>query len=383
MTRPEPDLAKQAQDVALTELCGTIRARRAEFDTLRHIPGDIVEAFKDVGIYRAFVPERFGGDAITPMAFLKLIETISSADPSAGWVASFGVSSTYLAALPEATFAAIYGANPDTVFAGGLFPPQPALRVAGGLEVSGRWPWCSGSMGAELLGGGIKIEGDETPLPRTAVMPRDKITIDETWNTIGLRGTGSHDLVAEKVIVPEDWTFIRGSKSTMEDAIFRYPAMALAAQVLAVVALGAAREALDFIRSDATQRASITGAPNPGARAYVQNHLARAEATLAGARAQFYDVTAQAWEELQHAPEVGRETHVKLRLAATMAAHDGAEVARQAFLMGGAGAMMTGHPLGRLMVDAACVAQHAFMGEGTWTAAGAAMFGEPTPPGFP
>lgn len=383
MTRPEPDLARQASDAALADLCTQIRARRAEFDNLRHIPMDIVDGFKKIGIYRAFVPERFGGDAITPMAFLEMIETLSAADASAGWVASFGVSSTYLAALPEATFAEIYTNNPDTVFAGGLFPPQPAYKVDGGIEVSGRWSWCSGSMGADLLGGGIKLEGEGSPLPRTAVMPRAKVTIDETWNTIGLRGTGSHDLVADKVIVPEDWTFIRGSKSKMDDAIFRYPAMALAAQVLAVVALGAAREALDYIKSDAAQKASITGAPNPGARPYVQNHLARAEATLAGARAQFYDTTARAWEELQNQPEVTRDTHVQLRLASTMAAHDGAEAARQAFLMGGASAMMAGHPLGRLMVDAACVAQHAFMGEGTWTAAGAAMFGEQTPPGFP
>jgi alkylation response protein AidB-like acyl-CoA dehydrogenase len=115
----------------------------------------------------------------------------------------------------------------------------------------------------------------------------------------------------------------------------------------------------------------------------VQAHLARAEATLAGARAQFYDATARAWDELQHEESVSKDTHIKLRLAATTAAHDGAEVARQAFLMGGAGAMMAGHPLGRMMVDAACVAQHAFMGEGTWTAAGAALFGERTPPGFP
>ncbi|WP_428925716.1 acyl-CoA dehydrogenase family protein [Marinibacterium sp. SX1] len=372
-----------AATARMTELCADIRARRAEFDRLRHIPADVVAGFKEIGIYRAFVPARFGGDALTPMDFLAMIETLSAADPSAGWVASFGVSSTYLAALPEATFAEIYGGNPDTVFAGGLFPPQPASRVAGGIEVSGRWSWCSGSMGADLLGGGIKLDGEGSPLPRTAVMPRASVTIDETWDTIGLRGTGSHDLVADKVVVPEDWTFIRGSKSTMDDTIFRYPAMALAAQVLAVVALGAAREALDHIRSDAAQKASITGAPGPGQRPYVQAHLARAEATLAGARARFYDVTARAWDELQHQPEVSRDTHVQLRLASTMAAHDGAEAARQAFLMGGASAMMAGHPLGRLMVDAACVAQHAFMGEGTWTAAGAAMFGEQTPPGFP
>lgn len=372
-----------AQPANLDALCADIRSRRAEFDQLRHIPQDIVDGFKRAGVYRAFVPERLGGDALSPMEFLALIETISAADSSAGWVASFGVSSTYLAALPTETFDAIYGANPDTVFAGGLFPPQEAARVDGGIKVTGRWAWCSGSMGAELLGGGIKIAGDDTPLPRTAVMPRDQITIDETWDTIGLRGTGSHDLVATDVIVPEDWTFIRGSRSAMADRIFRYPAMALAAQVLSVVALGTAREALDFIASDAAQKASITGAPRPGARANVQMGFAKAEAALAGHRAMFYDTIATAWDELGDNDSVSPETLVRLRLAATQAAHGGAAVAREAFVMGGATAMMQGHPLGRMMIDAACVAQHAFMGDGTWQAAGAAMFGEQTPPGFP
>ncbi len=127
-----------------------------------------------------------------------------------------------------------------------MFPPQPARRVEGGLEVSGRWPWGSGVMGADIVGAGIKIEGEESPLPRTAVLPRAKASVDENWDTVGLRATGSHDIVIDKAIVPEEWTFIRGGKPQQDDLIFRYPAMALAAQVLAVVALGTARSALDW-----------------------------------------------------------------------------------------------------------------------------------------
>ncbi len=225
----------------LEALKAEIALRRQEFQELRHIPVDIVRRFQEVGVYRAFVPKRFGGDGLTPQAFCRLVEEIATADASAGWVASFGVSATYLAALPPETYAKIYGADPNTVFAGAMFPPQPAHRVDGGFEVSGRWPWGSGVMGASIVGAGIKVEGEASPLPRTAIMPRDKVSVDETWNTIGLRATGSHDIVADRVVVPEDWTFIRGGKPQMEDAIFRYPAMALAAQVLAVVALGAAR----------------------------------------------------------------------------------------------------------------------------------------------
>lgn len=371
------------QTAAMETLKAELRARQNEFQALRHIPQDIVQKFQKLGIYRAFVPARFGGDAISPAAFCKLIEQIATADASAAWVASFGVSATYLAALPQETYAAIYGADPNTVFAGAMFPPQPAHRVDGGFEVKGRWPWGSGVMGASIVGAGIKIEGETNPLPRTAVMPRAAITVDETWDTVGLRATGSHEIVAEGVIVPEDWTFIRGGKPSMEDAIFRYPAMALAAQVLAVVALGAARGALDWLREDAGARASITGAPSPAARGYVQIEFARAEALLFGARAAFYDAIETGWEQMQTTGEVDPQTRIRLRHAASKAAQDGAEAARLAFVLGGSEAMMTGHPLGRAMIDAACVAQHAFIGAGSWQAAGAALFGQQTPPGYP
>ncbi|MFN3273589.1 MAG: acyl-CoA dehydrogenase family protein [Paracoccus sp. (in: a-proteobacteria)] len=357
--------------------------RAAEFQSLRHIPKDIVRQFQQIGVYRAFVPERFGGDALTPAQFCRLIEEISTADASAGWVASFGVSATYLAALPPQTYAAIYGADPDTVFAGAMFPPQPAQRVPGGLEVSGRWPWGSGVMGASIVGAGIRIAGEDSPLPRTAVMPRDSITVDQTWDTVGLRATGSHDIVADRVIVPEDWTFIRGGTPQMDDPIFRYPAMALAAQVLAVVALGAARGALDWLRGDALGRVSVTGAPSPAARAYVQIEFARAEALLEGARAAFYDAIGAGWDELLTQGEVAPETRLRLRHTASLAARDGAEAARLAFVLGGSEAIATNHRLGRSMIDAASVAQHAFIGAGSWQAAGAALFGQQTPPGYP
>jgi alkylation response protein AidB-like acyl-CoA dehydrogenase len=238
-------------------------------------------------------------------------------------------------------------------------------------------------MGASLVGAGIKVEGDDTPLPRVAVMPRKAVTVDETWNTVGLSATGSHDAVVEDVVVDPSWTFIRGGAPAMDDMIFRFPAMALAAQVLAVVALGAAREALDFLVQDARQRASITGAPNPGARPYVQAEFAKAQGLLMGTRAAFYDTIEAAWAELKTNGEVSHDMKVRLRLVATKAARDGAEAARIAFVIGGSGVMNTGHTLSRCMIDAACVAQHAFMGEGTWTAAGAAFFEQPTMPGYP
>ena len=375
---PAPD-----QPITLDAVLEEIRARRMEFDAKCHVPRDMVAKLKAIGAYRGIVPKRLGGDALPPQDYLKLIETISMADASTGWVASFGISCTYLAALPPATFEEIYGKDPNTTFAGAMFPPQLARPNGDKLVVSGRWPWCSGSMGADVIGVGIKIEGEATPLPRAALFRADQVEIDQCWDTIGLRATGSHDIVIDGVEVDMDWTFIRGGKPQQDDPIYRYPTVALAAHAVAVVALGSARESLEWLKSDAAQRASITGAPNPGARPHVQADVAKAEAKLRGARAHFFETIEEAWDQLLTRGEVDPELTLRTRLASTHAAQDSAEVARIAFSLGGSDSIRTGHVLGRCMVDTACAAQHAFMNSGSWTSAGAGMFGQPTPPGFP
>ncbi|MCF4993698.1 flavin-dependent monooxygenase, partial [Pseudomonas gessardii] len=152
------------------------RARSGEFDQQKHISPDIIQRFRELGVYRALVPKRFGGDECSPGQFCQMVEDIAHADGSAGWVASFGMSLVYLSALPLASIEQVYANGPDVVFAGGIFPPQPAAFVDGGLEVNGRWKFSSGCMGASLIGVGIAPKnGDMLGLPRMAVMPRDKV----------------------------------------------------------------------------------------------------------------------------------------------------------------------------------------------------------------
>ena len=375
--------AARAAGPDLAGLTTKIRDRRTEFEKLGHIPRDIVNSLKEVGVYRAFAPKSLGGDEIAPAAFCRLIEEIARADASTGWVASFGVSTMYLGSLPNDVFESLFRANPDLVFAGALFPPQAARETANGFVVSGRWPYCSGCMGADLIGVGTKGSEQTGGLPRMAVMPAAQARIDQTWDTVGLRATGSHDIVVDEVFVAHEMTFVRGGPTQREEPIFRYPAMALAAHVLAVVGLGTAREALDYIYTETAAKSSITGAPAGGSRPYLQAGLAQAEAILSGARAYFYDMIETAWEQILRGDSISAEMTVKLRLATTQAAHSSAKAARMAFELGGTDALRRGHVLNRCFVDAAAVAQHAFIGTGTWTLAGAGLLHQPTPPGYP
>ncbi len=278
-------------EAGLPDLARDLAARREDFMAARQIAPDVIRRLQTLGIYRAMVARRFGGDERSPAEFCRMVEAIARTDGSAGWVASFGVSATYLAALPEPTLAALYAEGPDIVFAGGLFPLQPARKVEGGfivkrpLEVRQR-----ATTGASHIGVGITVEGDTTGgLPRVAVMPAGRVEIVPDWDVIGLQGTGSHDLVVRDVFVPEAWTLIRGGGPSVDAPVYRYPTMAFAAQVLAVVGVGVARSALDEVAAMAGGRVSLTGAPRMADRAHVQIEVAKAEAALRSARAFFYE----------------------------------------------------------------------------------------------
>ncbi len=367
----------------LDDLLQDIRKRRKEFEAQRFISPDIIQGFKKVGVYRALVAQRFGGDEKSPAEFCRLIERISQADGSAGWVASFGIGGIYLAALPLATLEKLYANGPDVVFAGGIFPPQPAEMVDGGFKVNGRWSWGSGSMGAEVVGAGIVPKnGDGSGLPRMAVMPREKVQIAPNWDVMGLLGTGSHDIVVKDVVVPEEWTFVRGGPASLDTPLYRYPTLSLAAQVLTVVGLGIARAAIDEVLGMAAGRASVTGAPNLGERVYVQLEIAKIEAELRAARAWFFEAIDDVWQVLVAGGKPSDHQVSMLRLSTTHASRVGADVARRAQMLSGGTGVYESSPLAAQVRDAQMITQHAFMGDITYQNAGAMLFGLKPLPGY-
>ncbi|WP_046569491.1 acyl-CoA dehydrogenase family protein [Paraburkholderia fungorum] len=377
--------SREATRLPLADVIAEIAVRREEFERLSHVPRDLIAKLKQAGVYRAATPRCFGGDALAPTAFLDMIERIAVADGSAAWVASFGSANVYLAALPLATQAHIYADGPDQVFAGGLFPVQPAQPADGGWRVNGTWKFASGCKGADWLGVGIGIGTGAQGVPgkpRTAVFRPHQVEIVENWDVVGMQGTGSHDLRVTDQFVAGDWTFVRGGEACVDEPLYRYPTIAYAAQVLAVVNLGLARAALDVANQMAGGRKTTTGAPQLADRAYYRIELAKAEAQLRSARAFFYDATDTVWQSILAGNPVTPEQTSLLRLAATQIAREGAEVVQRAYRLGGTMAIYRTHPLQRLLRDAMVVTQHAFLGEGNYDGAGAVFVGIPPIPGY-
>lgn len=376
--------AGPAREKAFEDALAVLRDRRDEFNRQRFVPKDFVALLKRAGLYRASTPAQFGGEPMAPASFMKQVERISAVDPATGWVASFGSSLVYFAALPVETQQKIYADGPDVAYAGGLFPMQKAEKVDGGYVCSGLWQFASGCLGADILGIGLAGGPETNGKPLTALVDPADVEIVENWDVAGMKATGSHAVKADRLFVPEEMTFVRGGAPRIDEPLTRYPSLAYAAQVLAVVTLGAARGALDYAHEVGAVRSSITGGDSKGNRPAYKTGLARAEADLRSARAFFYEITDEVWDLAVRGDEITGEHTAMLRLGATQAAHVGRNVVLAAFDLAGTGAIYESHPLQRYLRDALVPAQHAMLQTNTFEAAGAVLLGlEPGIPSFP
>lgn len=374
--------------LTLSDLLVEIAARRETFEQIGHIPRDIISSMKRAGIFRSSTPRRFGGDALPPADFLRMVEAISTADGSAGWVAAFGSANTYLAALPLQTQQTIYADGPDKVFAGGLYPLQRAEQVEGGIRATGRWRFASGCMGADYIGIGVFTDAPLLPgrdgttaTTYMAVAPAHEVEIIENWDVVGMRGTGSHDTRVTDKFYSLDWICARGTLGEIDEPLFRYPPLAYQAQVHAAVNLGLARAALDEALALSGSAKIMPGAARLCDRAYYKSELARGEAGWRGARAFFYETAEEAWDHLVAGDPVPLAVENMLRLSATHAAHTCADVVQQAYRVCGMAVIHSAHRLQQILRDSMVVTQHAALSEGTFEAAGALLAG--VKPGIP
>lgn len=381
--RMMPAPASACRETAFEALLATIEARRGEIDRGRHVPRDIVQQMKAAGIYRSAVSPRFGGEPVPPHEFLHLIERIAQVDGSASWVAAFGSANTYYAALPLETQAIIYANGPDQAFAGALYPPCRAGRVAGGWRITGRWRFASGCRGADWISCGITDADNPGGAVLMAVAPAAAFEIIENWDMLGMQGTGSFDISLKDHFIADAWVCPRGSRAVLDDLIYRYPVLAYQAQVHAASNLGLARAAIDIATNMSGGAKIMPGVARLVDRAYFRTELAKAEASLRSYRAFYYDATEEAWDEIERSGEATPEQKTMLRLAATNAAHGCAAIIQSLYRVCGMGAADKSNRMQQLVRDAMVVTQHASLTELTFEQCGGILAGLEATPGFP
>ncbi|HEY2641476.1 MAG TPA: flavin-dependent monooxygenase [Streptosporangiaceae bacterium] len=188
------------------ELLPVLRDRAQEAEDGRIVPADSIKALEETGFFGLLQPSAFGGLEADPLTFYTAVRLIASACGSTGWVASvLGVHPWHLGLFTPQAQQEVWGTDKATRISSSYAPTGKARQVDGGHQVSGRWSFSSGCDHASwVLLGQIVTDAENRPTDfRTFLLPRADYVIEDVWDTVGLRGTGSNDIVLDDLFVPE------------------------------------------------------------------------------------------------------------------------------------------------------------------------------------
>ena len=194
---------------AVRDLVPGFRQRADEGERLRQVPEQSVKELEETGFFRLLQPKRFDGFEADPVTFYTAVREIAAADGSTGWISSvLGVHPWQVALFADEAQQAVWGTDANVRLSSSYSPTGKAVKVDGGYLLSGKWAFSSGSAHATwvLLGGLVTNEEGQVVDFRTFMIPREKYEIIDVWNVLGLRGTGSNDIVVEEHFVPEAFT---------------------------------------------------------------------------------------------------------------------------------------------------------------------------------
>jgi 3-hydroxy-9,10-secoandrosta-1,3,5(10)-triene-9,17-dione monooxygenase len=188
------------------ELLPTLRERAQETEDARVISAESIKSLEGTGLFRLLQPAAFGGSEADPLTFYTAIRLIASACGSTGWVSAvLGVHPWHVGLFAPQAQQEVWGSDPATRISSSYAPTGKARVVDGGHQVGGRWSFSSGCDHASwALLGQIVTDPENRPIDfRTFLLPRADYVIEDVWDTVGLRGTGSNDIVVSDVFVPE------------------------------------------------------------------------------------------------------------------------------------------------------------------------------------
>ncbi len=369
------------QGIVRADALELIRRSSERIETERRLPPEVVDVLRQAGVFRLCVPLALGGLQVAPADLLCAIETVAQADGSAGWCVMIGATSGLVSAfVDEPTGREIYG--DAATISGGVFAPMGRASVEGETyRVSGRWSFASGCQHCSWLMGGCIVAG-AAPLPNGApdiqlvLFPAAAARVVDTWDVSGLRGTGSHDIVVDDLIIPQtqSLSLITGQPH-YPGPLYAFPLFGLLAAGVAAVALGVARRAIEELTLLAGKKTPSASRRRLAERAMVQVDVARAEALVLSGRAFLFEAIAQAWDAARATGRIPTEQRARLRLAATNATTSAAQATDLMYTAGGGSSIYASNALQRCFRDVHVATQHLMVSSSTLELAGRILLG--------
>jgi alkylation response protein AidB-like acyl-CoA dehydrogenase len=174
---------------SLGDLLPGIRARRQEIEQGRRLPRDLAEQLRKTGVFSLSVPRAIGGKEATPTDLMRAIETVATADGSTGWCVMIGTGNNIAAGyMPESGAKEVF-ADPTAPLAGIAAPSGAAVRVNGGVRVSGRWSFASGITHSTWVWAGCMVM--ENGKPRMTPMGPEMVHVCMPVNDVEIHTPGT------------------------------------------------------------------------------------------------------------------------------------------------------------------------------------------------
>jgi alkylation response protein AidB-like acyl-CoA dehydrogenase len=357
------DVLERARSV--TELIG---AAATKIEAARELPPDVLDAMHRARLFRLLLPRSVGGDEIDLETHAMALETIAKADASTAWVMSQGSGCSMAAAFLAPEAAARWFGGPRAVLAWGAGIQGRAVAVEGGYRVTGTWTFNSGSRHATLLGGhsfvyesdgSRRLRPDGRPLDRTVLLERTKAAIDDVWDVVGLRGTGSDTFTIEDLFVPEADTIDRDTYAECREpgTLYRFSTTLTFGVGFAGLMLGIAQAMLDELTALAMTKTPRAATMSLRESPVFQTELAQLEARTSGARAYLHTTAREVWHEVEEMGVITVPQRARLKLTTTWVINHCFEVVKDCYRAAGQSAIHPKGPFERRMRDAMTASQ--------------------------
>jgi alkylation response protein AidB-like acyl-CoA dehydrogenase len=371
-----------------------LRAHGPQAEIERKLSTATVSAMVEAGLFRIWAPRCFGGLEIDPVNALEVFEEVSRIDSAAGWNLQLSSSiAPAFAWFPDAVVQEVFGGSPDVILGGTLFPPGKAVRVDGGYRLTGRWPFVSGCHHCAWFIAPAILSQDQTASAKAQqqedelvlAYPAADAQIVDTWDTLGMRGSGSHDVLVNEIFVPEWRTTVLKPNArfgrAFQGALYRLSIWPTTA-ALAAPALGIARAAIDeFLELSATKTAAYARTPLRE-RPFVQDKIARAEALLGAGRAYVHESLREAWQSAEAGQTLDVKQKLKVLMATIFAIQAAAKSVDIIHEIAGTTAIRNQFLFQRHFRDIHVITQHAFASTSRYESIGKVMVGSETDWGF-
>ena len=366
---PSVDCVARAKNVAVAA------DRHAdEGDREGRLAQPVVDALHDERLFGMWVPQTVaGGSELDVLSSIRVIETVSHGDPSAGWVlmASALAIGTGAAYLERDAVDELFGGDRLPVIAGQGTRPGTAIPAAGGFRLSGSWSFASGIKHATHIHTlGVIAATNE---PRIFVVPVGKATLIDNWDVLGLRATGSIDYRIDDVFVPEAYTHFAVTETPKQGGdLYRIGIIGFAAICHSAWACGIGRRLLDEL--GAKVRGGIGRSGTQASSETFHEQYAKAEAAYRAARALVYDAWGNVNDALERGEPLTTRHHTMIRLAMAHITWTCKDVADVVYKSAGTVALRAG-TIQRLYRDMHAGTQHITSSPPVFRAAGRELAG--------